>query len=327
MVSYRIMGRIARLVLLLAGCLFAPAQERFRVEVNQAQEPIRVDVNLVNVAFTVRDAGGALAPNLTRDDFEVFEDGVPQKISFFARSTDVPLTLGLVMDMSGSQEHSMKPHHRDLEAFLRKVVEPRDRAFLICFGNHLRLVADYTESPAALLDGLTRFEKGDRRFPEFAGEEIRELGTAFYDSIYYSVRERLAGSASGRRVLLIFSDGEDNSSAHHLLDAIEEAQAEDVRLYALRYTETRGKQLTARNKYGIRVMDRLARETGGAHYDAREGDLRKSFGQIGEELRAMYEFAYPSTNPVRDGTFRKIVIRPKPQGLTVRAKTGYFAKP
>lgn len=321
------MVRRRALAVLLLVSPPALSQQPFRVEVNQAQQPIRVDVNLVNVAFTVRDAAGALATTLTRDDFDVFEDGLPQKISFFARSTDVPLTLGLIMDMSGSQEHFMKPHHHDLEAFLKQVMEPRDRAFLVCFGNHLRLVADFTPTAPSLLDGLTKFEKGVRSFPEFAAGETRELGTAFYDAIYYSVQERLARAASGRRVLLVFSDGEDNSSAHHMLDAIEESQAADVRLYALRYTDSRGNRLTARNKYGAAVMDRLARETGGAHYNAREGDLTQWFAQIGEELRATYELAYTSTNPDRDGSFRKIRIRPKNPGLVVRAKTGYFARP
>jgi Ca-activated chloride channel family protein len=127
-------------------------------------------------------------------------------------------------------------------------------------------------------------------------------------------------------VLLIFSDGEDNSSAWDMMDAIEQAQAEDVRVYALRYTEKRRGRLMARSKYGIRVMDRIARETGGANYDASEGDLRKWFREIGEELRASYELAYHSTNPNRDGTFRKVVIRAKTPGLTVRAKTGYYAR-
>ncbi|MEO8657625.1 MAG: VWA domain-containing protein [Bryobacteraceae bacterium] len=292
-----------------------------------AQEPIRVEVNLVNVAFTVRDAKGNLATDLTRDDFEILEDGVPQKISYFARSADVPLTLGLVMDMSGSQETFMKPHHRDLGTFLKEVMEPRDRAFLVCFGNHIRVVADSTPEPSNILDGLTSFEKGERKFPEFEGNEIRELGTAFYDAIFLSIRERMRTQSSGRRVLLVFSDGEDNSSAHHMLEVIEAAQTDDVRLYCIRYTERRARHLTARNKYGIAVMDRLARETGGAHHDARTRDLSTSFRQIGEELRATYELAYPSTNPVHDGTFRKIVIRPRKDGLAVHAKTGYYARP
>ena len=106
---------------------------------SNAQTPIRVDVNLVNVAFTARQANGALVPDLTKDEIELYEDAVPQRIEFFAKSTDVPLTLALVMDVSGSQEHFEKKHHKDLQVFLQEVLGPNDRAFMVCFGNHLRL--------------------------------------------------------------------------------------------------------------------------------------------------------------------------------------------
>lgn len=292
---------------------------------SQEQPRIHVDVNLVNVAFAVRDAHGSLASGLTKDDFQVFEDGIPQTISFFSRSADVPLALGLIVDMSGSQEHFLKRHHRHLESFLHDVLAPRDRAFLLCFGNHLRLAGDFSPSSAQLMDGLARFEHGARNFPELGPPEDRELGTAFYDALYYAATEKLSQSENSRHAVIVFSDGEDNSSAHHMLDAIEAAQAADVRVFAMRYTERRHGRLTARNKYGISVMARIARETGGADFDAEQGDIRNSFRQIGEDLRSSYELAYVSTNPVRDGSFRKIVIRATRPGLTVRSKTGYFA--
>src|SRR5262245_10159912 len=96
-----------------------------------SQEPIRVKVNLVNVSFSVRDSRGALVQNLTKDDFEVLEDAVPQKIAFFSRSSDVPLTLGLIVDASGSQEHFSKQHRHDLEVFLQEVIGQNDRAFML----------------------------------------------------------------------------------------------------------------------------------------------------------------------------------------------------
>ena len=111
---------------------------------------LKVDVNLVNVTFTSRDTQGTLAAGLTQDDFEVFEDGIPQKISFFARSANVPLTLGLILDASGSQEHFVKAHRSHLETFLHEVLGPQDHAFLVCFGNHLRLVSDLSPSIALL---------------------------------------------------------------------------------------------------------------------------------------------------------------------------------
>lgn len=289
-----------------------------------SQQPIHVDVNLVNVSFIARDARGALVDNLTKEDIDVFEDASPQKIAFFARSTDLPLTIGLIVDASGSQEHYTKKHKSDLEVFLRDVLGPRDKAFLLCFGNHLRLVSDYTQSGIPMLEHLREFEKGNYHFPELGPKETRDLGTAFYDSIFYSVTEKL-GNENGRRALLVFSDGEDNSSSHDEMTTIEAAQAANVLVFTIRYTEKEHGQLTARNKYGIRVMDRIAKETGGAHIDAETTDPHTYFRQIAEELRTTYDLAYYPSNPIKDDTFRKIVIRPKQAGLMIRAKTGYFA--
>ena len=298
-----------------------------------SQEPIHVAVNLVNVAFSVRDARGALVENLTKDDIEVFEDAVPQKISFFARSADVPLTLGLIVDVSGSQDHFSKQHERDLEVFLKEVLGPKDRAFLVTFANHIRLVSDFSPSGPEIIERMTGYkergkgknEKKHAEFPELGPPESRELGTAFYDSIYYSVTEKLARE-NGRRALLLFSDGEDNSSSHDMMTTIERAQAENVLVYAIRYTEKEHGKLTARNKYGTGVMDRIAKETGGAHIDAEITDPHTYFRQIAEELRTSYELAYYPTNADKDETFRKIVIRPKQAGLKVRTKTGYFSR-
>ena len=290
-----------------------------------AQSPIRVDVNLVNVAFTARDGRGALVGNLTRSDVELYEDAVPQKIEFFAKSTDLPLALALIMDVSQSQEHFEKKHHKDLQVFLKEVLGPRDRAFLVCFGNHLRLVSDYSNSADEILSSFQDFDKGQRHFPEIGPKEDRDLGTAFYDSIYYSVTEKLA-RAGGRQAILMFSDGEDNSSSHNMMQAIEVAQAANVLVYTIRYTETKHGELNARNKYGISVMDRIAKETGGAHIDAQETDPHTYFQQIAEELRTSYELAYYPTNRAKDDTFRKIVIKPKQEGVRIRAKTGYFSR-
>ena len=309
--------RFGALILSVASLSLAAA--------TRAQKPIRVDVNLVNVAFTARDANGALVSNLTKDDVELYEDAVPQKIEFFAKSTDLPLTLALIMDVSGSQEHFEKKHRKDLQVFLQEVLGPKDRAFLVCFGNHLRLVSDYTNSPDQLLNNMELFDKGKTHFPEIGPKEERDLGTAFYDSIYYSVTEKLA-EAGGRQAILMFSDGEDNSSSHNMMQAIETAQAANVIVYSIRYTESKHDQLNARNKYGISVMDRIAKETGGAHIDAQKTDPHDYFRQIAEELRTSYELAYYPKNGAKDESFRKIVIKPIQENVRIRAKTGYFSQ-
>jgi Ca-activated chloride channel homolog len=308
----------------LAGPLILSLVAAF--DVAKAQSPIRVDVNMVNVAFTARNGNGELVSDLTKDNVELFEDAVPQKIEFFARSTDLPLTLALVVDVSGSQEHFEKKHHHDLEVFLKEVLGPKDRVFMVCFGNHVRLVSDYTNSADEILASLQEFDKGKKHFPEIGPQEDRDLGTAFYDAIYYSVTEKLA-QTGGRQAILMFSDGEDNSSSHNMMQAIEAAQAANVVVYTIRYTETKHGQLNARNKYGISVMDRIAKETGGAHIDAELTDPHTYFRQIAEDLRTTYELAYYPTNGSKDDTFRKIVIKPKQGRVWIRAKTGYFARP
>ena len=304
------LARIACLV--LASCSLAQ-QPRFQV-----------DVNLVNVTFTVRTARGELIADLAKEDFEVFEDGAPHAIKFFARHSDLPLTLGLLLDSSGSQKDFIKSHRRDIQQFLRDVIEPRDRAFLVCFGNYLRLVSDWTSSVPEFMDALQRYERGARDLPQLGPPEDRVQGTAFYDALYHAAAQKLKDVEASRSAVVVFSDGEDNSSAHHMLDAIEAAQAADSPVYSIRYTH-RGR-LNARNKYGIRVMARISRETGGSDYDAAEGDMRSAFHQIGTELRSMYELAYVSSNPVRDGAFRKVVVKVNRPGLIVRSKTGYFAR-
>jgi Ca-activated chloride channel family protein len=301
-----------------------------------AQQPFRVNVRLVNAGFIVRDTSGRLVTDLGKDDFQIFEDGAEQKIAFFGKSADVPLDLGLVVDVSGSQESFVKQHHKDLETFLKYVLGPKDRAFLVCFGNRLRLVEDFSSSAKDLAEALKELQTDKHLYVELGPREYRVQGTAFYDAIYYSIREKLAETDTGRRALVMFSDGEDNSSAHNLLDAIEAAQGNDVMVFAVRYTDTNAQSkalkrlgisdgLNARNKYGISVMERVARETGGADFDAREKSLAEHFRDIGDQLRAAYEIGYHTTNPVSDGTFHKISIRVNRPGLAVRSKTGYYA--
>ena len=293
-----------------------------------AQTTFRSDVQLVNVGFSVRDAGGRLIENLTKDDFEVFEDGAPQKISFFARSLDVPLRLGLVVDLSGSQASFVKAHQKDLRAFLDKVLTPRDQALLVCFLSAPRLITEFTSSGKQLVNALEGYQDARNRsvYPLLGPPELRVGGSAFYDGIYHTINQMLAPVQSGRKALIVFSDGEDNASAHHMMDAIEIAQANNVLLFCIRYTEVRNGRLNSRNKYGVSVMARVAKETGGADFDATGKDLAEHFRQIGEQLRSAYELAYHSGNAQGDGTFHKVTIRVKQPGLMVRAKTGYYAR-
>lgn len=287
---------------------------------------IAVDVQLVNLTATVRDARGALTAGLTKDDFEIVEDGSAQTIRFFARQTDLPLSLGLLVDFSGSQREFVKKHRRDIETFLKNVVGPKDRVFVVGFGNQLRLVADFTGDIEYVMDELKEFGKGDRRYPKLGGDRPRQGGTAFYDTLYHATAK--LRPEGGRRALVMFSDGGDNASAYHMLDAIESAQTADVLVYNVRYTtsEVEEKRPGSRDIYGQRVMDRISADTGGMAFNASRENPKAAFRAISEELRSLYEFGYHSTTPSQDGRFRRLEIRVKQAGLKARAKSGYYAR-
>ena len=287
---------------------------------------IQVETHLIDTTLSVRDPDGRVVTGLTRDDFSVVEDGVPQKIRFFAHDNQLPLSIGLIIDASSSQEKFVKEHEKDVEAFLRQIVEPTDQAFAVCFGNHLRLVSDSTSSASVIMDGIRRFNKGNTDFPEIGPKERRELGTALYDAVFFSIIEKLAGIHQRRKILVVFSDGEENSSEHDLLDAIETAQNADVLIYAIRYTELKHGKMDARDRYGMRALDHLTTQTGGKTFDFHATNLTQDFAEIAGDLRSLYELAYQSTNPTRDGAYRKVVIQTTRPGLAVRARTGYYAR-
>ncbi len=294
----------------------------------QAQDAIKVDVNLVNVPFSAQDTRGHWMPNLSADDIEVFEDGIPQKLSFFSRAADSPLSIAVIADMSSSQREFLNEHRRDLRDFLRTVMTKRDQAMLVCFGASIRVASPFHEEAEHLDDALKEFQKSKNSsmLPRLGPPEIRSGGTAFYDAVYHTAKE-MAGQ-TGRRSILLFSDGEENASAHNLLDAIEAAQEHSATIFSLRYTELRKDKIwTARNKYGRSVMTRLANESGGLDFDAAEGrNLKMAFQQISNMLRASYDLAYTSSQPMTEAGFRKLRIRSKTADLSFRHKTGYYAR-
>ena len=303
-------------LLLLAGAHSAAAQETFTY---------KTETHLIDSTVSVHDAQGGLVQGLTAEDFRIIEDGVPQTIRFFAHDKDLPLSIGLLIDASGSQEKFVKAHEHDIATFLHEVVEPRDEAFAVCFGNHLRLISDYTSQTQTIADGLTRFDKGNYDFPELGPIEQRDLGTALYDAVFFGVKERLGERPGRRKVLLVLSDGEENSSEHDLIDAIEMAQNSNVLIYSVRYTDLHHGQMNARDRYGMRALDHLSSETGGRSYDVQTTPVEKAFAEIAGEIRALYSVAYQSTNRVRDGRFRKVEILPAREGMVFRSRSGYYA--
>jgi Ca-activated chloride channel homolog len=283
------------------------------------------EVHLVTLTFSVHDASGKLVSGLNQDAFQIFEDGVPQKIVSLTSGSELPLSIGLLVDGSDSQSKFLKRHTKDVELFLQQILRPQDEVFAIGFGDHVRLVADLTSSPTQVVDGLTAYDKGKGDFPELDPDPTRSGGTALFDTIYASVQEKLASAAGRRRVLILFTDGEENSSAHDEVEAIAAAQGADVLVYAVRYTQVHHDKLTAGNHQGMANLKHIAAQTGGTDFDGLNTDLSQDFRQIADELRSQYSISYYSTNKVNDGSFRKVVIEPTQPGLSIRARSGYYA--
>ena len=272
---------------------------------------IQVRVNLVNVLFTVMDKKNRFVLGLDKDDFSVWEDGVPQEIRFFSRETNLALRVGILIDTSNSVRARLRFEQQAAVDFLDKVVQPkRDRAFVVSFDVETQLVQDLTDDMGALAESIRTLQAGGT--------------TRLYDAIFFSSREKLLFSPQPepyiRRALIILSDGIDNQSEHSREEVLAMAQRAEVILYAISTNRT---GMTGR---GDRILKRLTRETGGlSFFPQTSSELSRHFNAIASELRSQYSLGYVSTNQVRDGTFREITLRAKNKKYRVRAKNGYFA--
>jgi VWFA-related protein len=288
------------------------------------------NVNVVNLFFNVRDKKNALIPSLTKDDFQVLEDGKPQTIKYFSAESNQPLTLGILIDSSVSQERVLEFEKEVGAQFLRDVIHQKDEAFVISFDVNVDLLQDFTNSYDYLKRALYRAKVnsggagggppglGGGPFPTSSDPK----GTLLYDAIYLAGREKLAQEV-GRKAMIILTDGEDQGSKMKIQDAIEAAQKSDSIVYVLEIAD-RG---FIYQGFGEGNMRKLARETGGRVIDVgnKMEKLRAAFDQISNELRSQYNIGYTPTNAKLDGTFRKVEIRTKDREYKVQSRTGYYA--
>lgn len=291
---------------------------------------LKVESRLIESTVLVRGADGKPVTGLPQTAFHITEDGAPQTVKYFAAQRQLPLSIGLIIDASDSQEKFVKEHEKEIEGFLKEVMEPKDHAFALCFGNHLRLTHDWTNSAADIVDSVHAFNKGDRSGPElgpvYTDKTGRELGTALFDAIYYPITERMATERQHRRVLIILSDGEENSSERDQIDAIEAAQSADTLVYSLRTTEHKAKDMTARDTYGMRVLNHIAEATGGRSFDVAREKTKDIFASIAADLKSLYEIGYYSTNTRHDHGFRKVTVDVDGDGLQPQTRTGYVSR-
>jgi len=274
------------------------------------RQVIKVDVDLVNIYFTVCNKHGRLIPNLDRANFAVYEDNNPQVITNFSRETDVPLKLVLLIDTSGSVRYKL-PFEQDVSiAFLNSVLRPGvDQASVVTFDSNIDLRQDYTDDPLLLASAIRRIRAGG--------------ATRLYDALSLLLNGTLA-EGTPRRAIVLLTDGDDNVSRSSPGEVMEAAQRNNVPIYVVSV-----------NSIGIpadesnlrdSTLEMFGTETGGkAFFPKRLKDLSSHLAAISKELRSQYTIAYRSTNDKRDGSYRKIRIEVRNTQYSVHARSGYYA--
>jgi VWFA-related protein len=291
------------------------------------EEPttIKVDVDIVNVLCSVRDKQGRFIKNLEKESFRVWEDGKEQEIRYFARETDLPLTIGLLVDVSKSQENLIEIEKQAAAQFFDKVLGKKDMAFLMSFGSEAELLQDVTNSPRILRSALKDLRLSAAVggvLPSPTGAQPR--GTIMYDAVYLAANEKLK-SEVGRKVIVMITDGMDFGSRVSRQDAIRAAHGADAIIYSIYYVD--------QNAYGgfggsDGDLKKLSEDTGGRVFHvSRRMTLDDIFTEIQEEMRSQYAISYVPANNEKAGGFRKIEIKTTEKNQKVNARKGYYAVP
>jgi VWFA-related protein len=316
----------------LAFVLAASAQNPPAQKDDQGTETFKVSVDVVNVFFNVKDGRGALIPGLLKDDFQLSEDGGPQTIKYFSAESNQPLTMGILLDTSPSQQRVLGMEQEIGASFLREVMTQKDIAFLISFDVNVDLLQDYTSDPRQLRDAMRKAHIGGAEVDlgGVGGNPVPTQGprgaTKLYDAVYLAAREQLSQEV-GRKAMILLTDGGENGSRVDLAAAIEAAQKADAICYVL-LVEDRGLYFQQGWAYsGDGYVKKLTAETGGRVIDVGNNPekLKAAFDQISNELRSQYNIGYTSTNTQRDGSFRKIEIKSR-KGYKIQARRGYYAR-
>jgi VWFA-related protein len=304
----------------------APAQ-------GDRQGAIVRNVNLVEVLFSVVTKHEKLITDLNKENFKVFDDGAQQEITDFSQPTDLPLRIGMVLDTSNSIRERLKfEQDAAIDFIFNALRRNRDQAFLMTFDDGPQIIKDFTGDTGEIRDTILKQRAGG--------------GTSLYDAVYSASNHLLKDSPapSGpnpdvRRVLVIISDGDDNSSSHSRGEAVEMAQRAGVIIYSI---STSTDWITAEDekdpskrisrKYekgeGDKVLEQLALETGGrVFFPYKVDDLGQSFLDIGDELRHQYALAYSPAGRSADGKYHTIKIQTDRKDVLVRARKGYYSIP
>jgi VWFA-related protein len=306
-----------------------PAQSQQPADQNPS-ETLKVNVNVVQLFFNVKDKHGALIPNLTKDDFQISEDSKPQTVKYFTAESNLPLTLGIMIDASGSQRNVIDMEKEVGGAFLKQILTDKDEAYVMSFDITVDLLQDFTRDTrrlqAALNKAKVNVDYTSGGIPGMGGGPVptqNAPGTLLYDAVYLSAHDMLAKEV-GRKAMVLLTDGQDEGSRLKIRDAIEAAQKADAIVYVLLCAD--------RGFYGgigysgEGEMRKLTEQTGGRVINVgnKFDKLREAFDQIAAELRSQYNIGYVPTNLKLDGTYRKLEIKNK-QNYKIQARAGYYA--
>jgi VWFA-related protein len=280
------------------------------------------EVKVVNVLATVRNKTGSLAGNLNQDDFSLSEDGRPQTIRYFARESDLPLTLGLMVDTSGSQRRVLDAERGASLRFLDQVVrERKDQVFIMQFDSAVQMRQPLTSSVGRLDDALAYVDTETQR-------QLRIQhggGTLLYDAVAQASDEVMR-KQTGRKALIVLSDGVDIGSYGTLKDAVDAAQRADTLIYSILYSDPGAYGIFGGGGDGKRVLQRMSNDTGGSFFEVSRGQtVDRIFDILQEELRTQYNLGYVSDKPITISEFRTIQLTVRQKGLLVQARHQYWA--
>jgi VWFA-related protein len=305
-----------------------------------SDEVVRVETNLTNIFFTAADKQKRFVSNLKREDVRVLEDGTPQEIFTFQPNSDLPLSLAILIDCSGSEERTLPEEKAAARSFLESVLrENKDEAAIVSFTGEVTLEQGLTGNVARLRRAIDQVEFVPPSgyigggvvvggTPPISGTQQTLAGsTAIWDAIWATSNELLTDSAEHqRRAIILLTDGEDTISQVHMQDAINRALKADALIYAIGIGD--------RYQFGINegALKKITEGTGGrAYFPRNERELRDAFAQIERDLREQYLIAYSSSNKTRDSSYRRVaieIVNPelRKENLRLNYRPGYFAK-
>jgi VWFA-related protein len=294
----------------------------------------KVNVNLVDIFFTVKDKNNELVPHLTKSECNVLEDKVPQTLKSFVAETSQPLTLGILLDTSGSQQRVLPLEQDAGGQFLERVLRQKDEAFLVSFDVNVDLLQDFTNSAHELAHAMNKAQINTAGgngggIPGLGGGTVPTVGdpkgTLLYDAINLASNEKL-NQETGRKAIIILTDGEDEGSRTKIGDAIAAANRNNVIVYVILIADREMYWNSGMGYYGYSAAKRIADETGGRVINVGNNGqkLQAAFDQIQDELRTQYVASYTSSNEKTDGGFRRIAVQCG-DGMKVQVRKGYYA--